>query len=163
MGSGKTRMGELLAEQWQCGFVDLDKIFESRTQTTIVEYFAQHGEQQFRDYEHQIINEYCPQTPPMVISGGGGAFTFERNRTIIAEHCVSVYLNVDPNVIWERVKDKRHRPLLLQENPREIFDNLYQKRHPIYSHADLVVNLGEGSKDYNLKILSNAILAKLDQ
>ena len=57
MGSGKTSMGEKLAQSLGTySFIDTDTVIEQVIggQTTISEYFDQAGEEAFRDVESQV-------------------------------------------------------------------------------------------------------------
>ncbi|MEM7320161.1 MAG: shikimate kinase, partial [Pseudomonadota bacterium] len=74
-----------------------------------------------------------------VLSTGGGAFLSESNRQMISNRGVSVWLNADLGVLWNRVKHKDTRPLLRTETPRETLAGLFEVRVPFYAQADLTV------------------------
>jgi shikimate kinase len=52
---------------------------------------------------------------------------------------VSVWLNADLEVLWQRVRHKDTRPLLRTSDPRATLGELYAKRVPLYAQADLSV------------------------
>lgn len=138
MGAGKTAVGKALAARLQVPFLDSDAEIESAANMTVAEIFARDGEPFFRDKESQVIqrlleNERC------ILSTGGGAFLAERNQSMISRQGVSVWLNADLNLLWNRVRHKDTRPLLRTENPYETLRGLYQARTPIYANADLSV------------------------
>ena len=58
---------------------------------------------------------------------------------MIAESGVSVWLDADFDTLWDRVKDKKTRPLLMIANPKEKFKELYETRNPEYAKAQFSV------------------------
>ena len=52
MGTGKSSVGRLVADQLHFEFLDTDQVIETRTDKTITELFAQNGEPAFRELEH---------------------------------------------------------------------------------------------------------------
>ena len=79
------------------------------------------------------------QDESCVLSTGGGAFMSPYNRSVISQHGVSVWLNADLSVLWNRVRHKTTRPLLRTSNPRATLGEIYDARVPIYRLADLDV------------------------
>ncbi|MFD3189609.1 shikimate kinase [Sedimentitalea sp. HM32M-2] len=138
MGAGKTAVGRALAVRLNVPFLDSDAEIECAANMTVPEIFQRDGEAFFRLKESQIIarllDEECG-----VLSTGGGAFLSEANRRMISERGVSVWLNADLNVLWNRVKHKDTRPLLRTPDPRATLSEIYRVRVPIYALADLSV------------------------
>ena len=58
----------------------------------------------------------------------------------MSELGVSVWLNAEPDVLWNRVKHKTTRPLLQTENPYQTLVDIYTARTPIYALADVQVS-----------------------
>ena len=61
------------------------------------------------------------------------------NRDIISATGVSLLLDADLELLWERVRHKDTRPLLQTDNPKQTLADIYAKRAPIYAMADLRV------------------------
>lgn len=138
MGSGKTAVGKALAARLQVPFLDSDAAIEEAAHSTIAEIFARDGEPFFRDRESEVISRLL-SGPPAIVSTGGGAFMSERNRRVIAEKGVALWLDADLDTLWERVRHKDSRPLLRTVDPRGTLAEIYQKRVPVYRLADLKV------------------------
>ena len=136
MGSGKTAIGRALAQRLGVPYVDSDAEIEAAAKATIAEIFEKSGEAFFRDREAEIIARLL-QTEPCVLSTGGGAFLAERNRAAISRQGVSVLLDVDLDLLWERVRHKDTRPLLRTPDPRKTLAEIFEARRPIYALADL--------------------------
>ncbi len=138
MGSGKTAVGKALAARLQVPFLDSDAAIEEAAHATIAEIFARDGEPFFRDRESEVISRLL-SGPPAIVSTGGGAFMSERNRRVIAEKGVALWLDADLDTLWERVRHKDSRPLLRTADPRGTLAEIYEKRVPVYRLADLKV------------------------
>ena len=143
MGSGKTAVGRALAGLLSVPFLDSDAEIEAAAQATIAEIFARDGESFFRDREAAVIARLL-SGPPCVLSTGGGAFLAERNRTAIAAKGVSLWLDADLALLWERVRHKDTRPLLRTPDPRGTLAGLYAARVPIYALAALHIKVQPG-------------------
>lgn len=138
MGSGKTAVGRMLAARLAVPFLDSDAEIERAANATIAEIFARDGESFFRDREAEVLRRLL-QGPPGVLSTGGGAFLAERNRRAIAAAGVSVWLDADLGLLWDRVRHKDTRPLLRTADPRATLAALYEARVPVYALADIRV------------------------
>ena len=55
MGSDKTTVGPLVANQLGWRFVDVDDVIEAEVGVKITEIFARQGEEVFREREHETI------------------------------------------------------------------------------------------------------------
>lgn len=138
MGSGKTAIGTALARKLQVPFLDSDREIESAANMTIGEIFERDGEPFFRQKETQVIARLLDEEPG-ILSTGGGAFLSETNRSLIHDKGVSVLLDADIPLLWNRVKHKDTRPLLRTANPLETLTEIFVARMPMYDLADLRV------------------------
>ena len=138
MGAGKTAVGRALAQRLGVAFLDSDAEIEVAANRSVPEIFERDGEAFFRSRETQIIERLLIEKR-CILSTGGGAFLSEKNRTNISAQGISVWLNADLELLWSRVRSKDTRPLLRTDDPRATLKNLYDKRVPIYSLADLTV------------------------
>jgi shikimate kinase len=139
MGAGKTAVGTALARHLAVPFLDSDEEIVRAADRSIAEIFENHGEAFFRARETEVLARLL-RDAPSVLSTGGGAFLSERNRALIMESGVSVWLRADLDLLWQRVRHKATRPLLRTANPRETLRGLYEARVPFYSLADLTVD-----------------------
>ena len=158
MGAGKTAVGRTLAAQLGVVFRDSDHEIEEAADRTIAEIFARDGEAFFRHKESQVI-ERLLEGEPGVLSTGGGAFVAPANREMISRMGVSVWLNANLDLLWERVRHKDTRPLLRTPDPKATLRALYETRVPIYSQADVEVTSVPGmSLDMMARRVTEALL-----
>lgn len=146
MGAGKTKIGRRLAVRLGLAFFDSDDEIEAAAGETIEEIFANRGERVFRIGERRVIARLLAK-PPHVLATGGGAFMDPLTRALIRRRGVSLWLRADLDVLAQRVARRSDRPLLKAGDPRAILAELIERRHPVYSEADLTVDSGDGSPE----------------
>jgi shikimate kinase len=139
MGTGKTSVGRLVAEQLKYDFLDTDEVIQTSTGRSITDIFAKDGEAAFRLLEQSIVAELAGRTQT-VISTGGGLPVNPQNLASLKQHALVVCLWSSPDKIWERVRHQGHRPLLHDENPQQKIRDLLTAREPFYKQADVLLN-----------------------
>ena len=154
MGAGKSAIGRLVASALNIPFVDSDHEIERVSRMTISELFAAYGEDEFRALETRVIKRLL-RSGPKVVSTGGGAFINERSRKAIKKGGLSLWLNAELDILWERVNKRDTRPLLKTEDPKKTLENLMLVRYPIYAEADLMVM----SRDVKKEMMVDEVLA----
>ncbi|WP_116596942.1 shikimate kinase [Primorskyibacter marinus] len=138
MGAGKSAVGKALAASLDVPFIDSDEEIEKAANMTIAEIFARDGEPFFRRKESQVIERLLGNQTG-ILSTGGGAFLDPANRKMISDRGVSVWLDAELSLLWQRVRHKDSRPLLRSPDPRGTLAAIYEARVPIYAKADLMV------------------------
>lgn len=139
MGSGKSVTGKSLATMLNCGFVDLDDLIQDRTKKTIVEIFETQGEAHFRHEESKLLKEVALGGPRVVATGGGTVLNPD-NVLRMKETGKVVFLETSIDVLWDRVKNKKNRPLLKSDDPKSTLLKIFSERMPVYeSIADFRV------------------------
>ena len=135
MGVGKSTIGRLLSKKLEMPFEDLDNRIEKRESLTIKEIFDSKGEEYFRKVEENeglnIIKE-----EEKIIALGGGTFINQKVREEIKKTCLSVWLDLPPEKIFDRIKQKKGRPLLMNAKSTKDVENIYLNRKKIYALAD---------------------------
>lgn len=131
MGAGKSTLGRQLARRLQKRFVDADHELEERLGVTIPTIFEIEGEVGFRDREEAIIDELT-QLSGVVLATGGGAVLRSTSRVRLRENGTVLYLHAEPETLWQRLRNSRHRPMLHAADPRNRLVELYQLRDPLY-------------------------------
>ncbi len=147
MGCGKTAIGRITAHYLGLQFFDADEEIEKAAGMSVTDIFSNYGEAEFRAGECKVIARLLAENQS-VLALGGGAFMTEETRANVADKGVSVWLRADPEVLFSRVMRRpSKRPLLQSDNPREILNELLEKRKPYYQMADLVVDTTVSSKN----------------
>ena len=97
MGTGKTTVGRLVAEQLKFEFLDTDALIEERSGKKIADIFAQNGEPAFRELEAQLVEELNTRTKT-IISTGGGLPTNPANLVSLKKHSL-IFMRLSPSNI----------------------------------------------------------------
>lgn len=121
MGSGKSTIGAILAEQTGMMFIDLDEQIETRTGKTVSQWFLE-GEEAFRDAESRILADVileAEQRGSAVLALGGGTMLREENRRLIRDHSTCVWLQATPDTLRSRLYLSGSARPLLQAKPME--------------------------------------------
>ncbi|MEA3533777.1 shikimate kinase [Rhizobium sp. CC-YZS058] len=158
MGAGKSAIGRLTAQTLGIPFVDSDHEIERVSRMTIAELFAQYGEPEFRALETRVIRRLLT-SGARVVSTGGGAYINEATRRQIRKNGLSVWLNADLDVLWERVNKRDTRPLLKTEDPKGTLARLMEARYPIYAEADVSVLSRDVKKERMVEEVLEAVAA----
>lgn len=157
MGAGKTSVGKRLAGRLGLNFVDADQAIEEAAKKSVAEIFAEHGEDYFRQGERRVIARLLRE-PRQIIATGGGAFMNEETRAAIAGVGVSIWLKANWQLLFDRVRRRPTRPLLLNADPEGTLRALVDQRYPVYALADLTVE----SLDVPHEAMVEAVLMALD-
>ena len=134
MGAGKTATGVALAKLTKMDFLDLDSEIEAQTHQSINEIFRQKGEPFFRAEEKKAL-ERSLKLHETVVATGGGIVLDLRNVESMRRAGRVIYLEAAFETLWERVKEKKDRPLLAVQDPKTVFYQLFQARKPFYEAA----------------------------
>lgn len=153
--SGKSTLGKQLAKLLNYEFVDLDIRIELAEGLKVPEIFSMKGEEYFRKSESQQLKKIQKDSKVIVATGGGVPCFFD-NMDYIKDTGVSIFLNVEPEKLIDRVKSskKNDRPLLdiESETLETRITDLYNKRLPDYKKADIIIE-GDTDADNILWIL----------
>jgi shikimate kinase len=141
MGSGKTIVGQELAQKLEMLFVDTDSEIAAKTGNSIQEIFQRYGEQYFRKLEESIIPEILKEENT-VISLGGGSVTVPGLCEEIFRRGISVWLKTRPDVIIQRLHGQIRPPLDNIDPSHDLLkslEHLLTIRAPLYSRADQTI------------------------
>lgn len=153
MGSGKTSVGIRLSYRMKRTMIDTDKWIEQRQKMSVSGIFAAYGESAFREMETDCLKALIETADKQIISVGGGLPVREENHGLLKQLGRVFYLKVSPEVVYERLKDDKTRPLLQVENPLDQIRGLMSARSPIYETcADVILDVSDMNFD---EILEN--------
>ena len=135
MGVGKSTIGSLLSKKLKMPFEDLDNKIEMRESLKIKEIFDLKGEEYFRKVEENVSLNMIKERGK-IIALGGGTFVNKLVREKIKKSCFSIWLDLPPREIFDRVKKNKGRPLLMNAKSVKDVEKIYLNRKKIYALAD---------------------------
>ena len=141
-GSGKSTVGRLLADRWAVPFIDLDLLVEQDAGASVPEIFMQEGESGFREREAAITLNLAPAGPCVIATGGGWM-----DRSDLRDAwpgAVRVWLQVRPQIAAMRIAaSPGSRPLLANDSPESVLQDLLVRRLPAYRLSDYTVDTSD--------------------
>lgn len=150
MGSGKSEIGKLLAQNVLFPFYDLDFLIEKELQKTVSEIFVDHGELFFRRKEHEVLLQQLQKPESFVLSLGGGTPCYSNNHLLLQQvDVVAIYLKASIATLVERLSiHKTSRPLLQNLSNEEmeefIAKHLFDRSY-YYNQCNYVVSVDSKS------------------
>ena len=142
MGSGKTSVGLKLSYRLRMPVEDTDKLIERREGCSVRDIFQNKGEEYFRQLETELLKELTESKSVKIYSVGGGTPVRPENRELLRKLGMVVYLRLQPETVYERLKDDTARPLLQCEDPLERIKELMQDRKAAYEEsADMILDV----------------------
>lgn len=147
MASGKSTIGQILANTIGWSFYDLDLIIEKREGKRIRQIFEVEGEAYFRDLETKILKELFDLNKS-IIALGGGTIIHADNLKLIKDNGLLIYLESSPEETYKRLRFKRDRPMMLFNSSDEPthdeyiarINELLNLRKKFYDQADIKFN-----------------------
>ena len=160
MGSGKTIIGKLLASKLNMSHIDSDKIIENKCEKSINQIFDQIGESEFREIEEKVILD-IENKINITLSLGGGSILSKKVRNMLKKNFFTVFLDVDINILIERLVNSKRRPLLRNQDIGTKLKKLDLLRRNYYLLADIIINNCQNSTVTISEILNQ--YKKLDE
>ena len=162
MGSGKSSVGRIVADQLGMKFVDTDEIVEHVEKMNISDIFAKKGEPYFREVEARIVGEIS-QGDNQVIACGGGVVLNPENIKHLRSRGVIVHLAASPEVLHGRTKQVRTRPLLEVNDRLQEFRRILKEREQFYSDCDFRVQTDNLTQEQTANRIVNFISCKKEK
>lgn len=144
-GSGKSTVGQLVAERLGWAFLDVDHEIERHAGMKLWQINEREGFDGLRRREEEAaLALETPQTRRTVIAPGGSVVYSEPAMRHLREIGRVVYLHVPTDVLEARAGDLKQRGVLIR--PGMTYGDLVAERDPLYRrHAHEVIECGNRS------------------
>ena len=130
MGTGKST----IARGLDSDYLDMDALIEKRLGMSIADFFAEKGEEAFRQIESEILADLL-QTD-QVVSTGGGVVISQQNRDLLKTNTDNIYLKADFETLYHRIAaDKDNQRPLFLNNSKEELAAIFQERQAWYEEV----------------------------
>jgi len=146
MGTGKSKIGRMLALKLGYEFIDTDLLIEANCGKKITQIFQDEGEAFFRRLESKLAGELGGKDRKVIATGGGWVLNPENIR-LSRDNGFVISLNAQPEIIYQRIKTETHRPLLAGADPLGEINRILGQRETLYQNADLAVDTSGGTPE----------------
>ena len=142
MGTGKSTIGKVLADQLSMNFIDSDESIEKSYGQSISEIFTRKGEDFFRKLEQEFITS-GHQDHNLIVSCGGGLCIPPGMMELLKTKGKVICLWASPETLLQRTETDQTRPLLQVSDPLLQLQKLISQRESRYREADHIINTDE--------------------
>ena len=130
MGAGKSTIARGLDPD----YIDMDTLIEERLGMSIANFFAEKGEEAFRQVESEVLVDLLKTDH--VVSTGGGVVISQRNRDLLKTNPDNIYLKADFETLYQRIAaDKDNQRPLFLNNSKEELAAIFQERQAWYEEV----------------------------
>ena len=130
MGAGKST----IARGMDPDYIDTDALIEERLGMSIANFFAEKGEEAFRQVESEVLADLLKTD--RVVSTGGGVVVSQRNRDLLKTNPDNIYLKADFETLYQRIAaDKDNQRPLFLNNSKEELVAIFQERQAWYEEV----------------------------
>lgn len=130
MGAGKSTIARGLDPD----YLDMDALVEKRLGMSIADFFAEKGEEVFRQVESEVLADLLQRD--QVVSTGGGVVISQKNRDLLKTNSDNIYLKADFETLYQRISadQDNQRPLFLNNSKEELVA-IFQERQVWYEEV----------------------------
>ena len=145
MGAGKSLIAKELQRRLPMMKFSTDKRIEAKEKMLIPDIFKTHGEAYFRQAEALVVKELS-EKEGVIIDCGGGVILDPQNIKSLKQNGIVFYLSARLEVIYDRIKNSKNRPLIQGQETLKKIEELLKQRQPLYEQAaDVVVDANDKS------------------
>ena len=130
MGAGKST----IARRLDPDYLDMDALIEEGLGMSIADFFAENGEEVFRQVESEVLADLLKTD--RVVSTGGGVVISQRNRDLLKQNPDNIYLKSDFETLYQRISaDKDNQRPLFFKNSKEDLAAIFKERQAWYEEV----------------------------
>lgn len=157
-GGGKSTLGQMLADQMNAPFLELDRLVEKEYGASIGEILALSGQPAFRRYEQRCLEMIIDQYDSVVIAAGGGIVANPAGFSLLIEKTLSVWIKADPQEHMDRVVAQGDlRPMADNAEAMADLQAILDAREAFYGKADIVIDTSRQSVDESFSSLQTSV------
>jgi XRE family aerobic/anaerobic benzoate catabolism transcriptional regulator len=140
-GAGKSTLGQMLAEDLGCAFIELSREIEQFAGCSAAEIQALYGQNAYRRYERRALEEAIQIHSEAVIATPGGLVSDAATFNLLLAHCTTVWLQAEPEDHMKRVVAQGDmRPMAASREAMDDLKAILAGRAAFYSKADFQLN-----------------------
>lgn len=157
-GAGKTTLGKGAAKALDVPFIELDREVERLSGTSLGAIIELYGQQAYRRYELQALEELLATQQQFVVATGGSLVSEPATYELLLRNCFTVWVRTTPEAHMQRVVDQGDlRPMAGSQRAMDDLRRILEERSELYGRADLVIDTTGKSADDSVRELISGI------
>ena len=135
IGSGKSTIAPILNKKLNLPYIDTDIDLSSILDMSMKDIFKNLGEKKFRILESVYFREQVKKNN-YIYALGGGIILNKKNRELIKNNGISIFLDTSKEELINRLKDNiDDRPLIHRNNINQSINEIYNRRYDLYKQT----------------------------
>jgi XRE family aerobic/anaerobic benzoate catabolism transcriptional regulator len=140
-GAGKTTLGAALSKTTGLPFFELDREIERLSGTSLGSILELYGQQAYRRYELQALQEMLDSHRQFIVATGGSIVSETSTYELLLRHCFTVWVRTTPEEHMGRVVAQGDtRPMAGSAQAMEDLRRILEERTPLYARADVAID-----------------------
>ena len=140
-GAGKTTIGAAAAKQRKVPFFELDREIERISGTSLASIIELYGQQAYRRYELQALQELLAAHPQFIVATGGSLVSEPATYELLLRSCYTIWVRTTPEEHMQRVLEQGDlRPMAGSQQAMEDLRRILDERRELYARADQVLD-----------------------
>ncbi len=161
-GAGKSTLGQMLADELDVPFVELNREIERVAGCGLAEIHNLLGPAAYRRYERRALEETIQLYPDAVIATPGGVVSDPANFNLLLAHCYTVWLKASPEEHMQRVVAQGDlRPMAGNQEAMDDLKRILAGRAAFYGKADMSFDTSGKSEEAAYQELRQALRGAL--
>ncbi len=157
-GAGKSTLGQELASERSVPFFELDREIERLSGTTLGAIIELYGQQAYRRYELQALQELLAAHSAFVVAAGGSIVAEAATYELLLRSCLTVWVKATPEEHMHRVVAQGDlRPMAGSQQAMDDLRRILDERSDLYGRADLTIDTAGASQAASMKMLVAAL------
>lgn len=140
-GAGKTTLGAAAAKERNVPFFELDREVERLSGTSLGAIIELYGQQAYRRYELQALQELLASQPRFIVATGGSLVSEAASYELLLRNCSTVWVRTTPEEHMQRVLDQGDlRPMAGSQQAMDDLRRILDERRELYGRADAAID-----------------------
>jgi XRE family aerobic/anaerobic benzoate catabolism transcriptional regulator len=153
-GAGKTTLGTALAKAMKVRFFELDREIERLSGTSLGAILELYGQQAYRRYEVQALQELLAAHPRFIVATGGSLVSESATYELLLRSCFTVWVRTTPEEHMQRVLAQGDlRPIAGSQQAMDDLRRILEERTELYGRADLEIETTGKSETQSVREL----------
>jgi XRE family aerobic/anaerobic benzoate catabolism transcriptional regulator len=157
-GAGKTTLGAALAGERGVPFFELDREVERLSGTALGAMIELYGQQAYRRYELQALQELLSAHPGFIVATGGSLVSETATYELLLRTCFTVWVRTTPEEHMQRVVAQGDlRPMAGSQQAMDDLRRILDERRELYGRADLTLDTTGKSVNESVRELAGTL------